>query len=171
MATKKKLLRNEAGALTGVIEFTFDDGEVQSFDLANVPEGLHVNLMMHGASQKIGDSYAAASGEADPLAFAKACVKETIAQLYAGEWRATSAGGGPRVTDLAVALSRVTGKTVDEAQAFLDTLDDDGKKAIKGKAKVKAALAVIAAERAAIKAKKLAEAAGGEEKDEEEIVI
>lgn len=160
--TKKVVELNEAGLPTGRIVFTFDDESTQVFDLAQVNENVVRRATMHGFSQKIGDSYAgAANSGTDPVAYAKAAVADTIAQLYAGDWRASSAGSaGPRVTDLALAVSRVTGKDVQTVVELLDGLDDDGKKALKSKPKVKAMLALIAAEKATKRAEKAAAAAG-----------
>lgn len=155
----KTIERGEDGKPTGKLTFKFSDGSEIVFESSKVPAQTLDDLIMHGASQKIGDSYASAATESDPLAFAKACVQDTIDQLYRGEWRSNAGGGGVRITDLAVVLARLTGKTAEEAQAFVDTLDDEQKKAWKGKAKVKAGLAQYAAEKAAEKAKKLAEAA------------
>ena len=167
---KKAIELNEAGLPTGRLLFSFEDKTEIEFDLSKVPEAVKARAVMHGFSQKIGDSYASASKAESPLAFAKAAVTDLIAQLYAGEWRAT-AEAGVRITDLAVALSRLTGKTAEESQAFVDTLDDEQKKAWRGKAKVKATLATIAAEKAAARAKKLAAAAAtaeGAETDTDE---
>lgn len=167
--TKKVVHLNEAGTPTGLITFTFDDKMEETFDLSKVNDETKLRLMIHGASQKVGDSYAGAAKAENPLDFAKESVKETIAQLYAGDWRAAGAGvGGPRTTDLATALARVTGKTVEQAAAYIDTLADEEKKALKAKGKVAAALAAITAERAAERAKKLAEQAnaGTTEADE-----
>lgn len=164
--TTKTIVRNEDGTPTGIIVFEFDDKTTEQFDLSKVNDSTKLNALMHGFSQKIGDSYAGAAKSENPLAYAKEAVKDTIAQLYAGDWRAAREGGGPRITDLAVALSRLTGKTAEESQAFVDTLDDDQKKAWKAKGKVKATLAVIAAEKAAERAKKLAAKAAGAEESE-----
>jgi len=165
--TKKAVQVTDAGDVTGLIVFTFDDETTETFDASKVPQPTRARAEMHGYSQKIGDSYAGAAESSDPLEFAKASVRDTIAQLYAGDWRATVSR--PKQTDLAVALSRLTGKTVEESQAFVDTLDDDQKKAWRGKAKVKATLAVIAAEKAAAKAAKLV--AGAKESEGEAISI
>jgi hypothetical protein len=161
---KKQVGVTEAGDVTGKINFEFSDGTVIEFDSAKVPTPLIQKVLMHGYSQKLGDSYASASQAENPLSYAKAAVQETIEQLYKGEWRSVSVGGGGvRITDLAVALSRLTGKTVEESQSFVETLDDDQKKAWRSKGKVKATLAGIAAEKAAEKAKKLAAAVSTEE--------
>ncbi len=153
MSTKK-----EVSAEAGTVTWTFDDGSTQTFDLTKCSAEIQKRLALHGASQKGGDSYAGAAGESDPLAYAKASVADVIAQLYAGEWRATSAGPrGP--SDLALAVSRALGQTVEEASAMLEELDDEGKKALRGKPKVKAQLAAIRAQKAVAAAERAAKAA------------
>lgn len=143
---------------TGIITFTFDDKSTESFDLSKVNDATKLRLAMHGASQKIGDSYAGANAADNPVEYAKTAVRETIKDLYAGSWRAAS-GGGPRVSDLAVAFSRASGKPLDACVAFVNGLDDDNKKALRNKAKVKIELAKITAEKAAARLKKLSDAA------------
>ncbi len=156
---KKQIVVNEAGAPTGVIQFTFEDGTVQNVDVNALDEATKFRALVHGVSQKVGDSYAGAKAEENPTAFAKSVCAETIAQILRGEWRAPSAGGGPRVTDLAVALSRATGQALEAAVEFIGTLDDQQTKDLRNKPKIKAVLAAITAEKAAAKAKKLAEEA------------
>lgn len=153
MSTKK-----ETNAEAGTVTWTFDDGTQTVFELAKCSADIQKRLALHGASQKGGDSYAGAGQESDPLAYAKAAVADVITQLYNGDWRATSAGPrGP--SDLALAVSRALGNTVEEAVAMLDELDDDGKKALRGKPKVKAQLAAIKAQKAVAAAEKAAKAA------------
>lgn len=143
------------------IAFTFDDGSVQTCELGKVPAALHVRIMLHGLSQKIGDSYANAAKAENPLTFAKESAAETIAQIYAGEWNAArTGGGGKRVSLFAQALARITGKSVDEADAFEESLDETQLKAWKAKEKVRQMMAIITAERAAARARKLAETIG-----------
>jgi hypothetical protein len=135
---------------------------------------MFVRLALHGASQKGGDSYAGAAEAENPMAWARDAIKATIDQILAGDWRVVGVGG-PRVTLLARALARVTGRTPEQAQSVIDVKaerDDDGKpseagaawlKAIRGRSDIKKATADIKAEDAA-KAKeaagKLAEAEG-----------
>lgn len=150
----KKTVNVEAG----IIEFRFDDESAETFDMGRVPEAIRTQLMFHGASQKIGDSYAGASAAADPLAYAKESVRDTIAQLYAGTWR-VSVSAGPRVSDLAAAVALATGKTLDECVTIIGNLDDGQKKVLRKQPKVAAALASIAAKKAAERAARAAEAA------------
>ena len=164
----KEIVTNEAGDPTGVIRWTYPDKSVTEFDLAKCPEPIKLRLALHGASQKGGDSYAGAAGETDPIAFAKAQVEGVIAQLYAGDWRAT-VSAGPRVSDLAVAIARATGENLegdDGAIAMVTAMNEDEKKAWRKKPKVAAELAKLAAERAIAKANQMvAKAAEAEEKE------
>lgn len=158
------------GQPTGLIVWTFPDETKETFDLTKVNDGIKVRLSLHGASQKVGDSYAgAAQSGVDPIEYAKQAVKDTIAQLYAGDWRAASAVGGPRVNDLAVALSRVTGEPLEGDEgtiALVAAMTDEDKKVYRKKPKIAAALALIAAERAAAKAAELVKKAEEEDKKE-----
>ncbi len=167
--TKKTIGVTEAGVLTGLISFTFDDKTEQTFDVSKVNEQTKLRAMMHGFSQKIGDSYAgAAKAEGmTPLEYAKKAVQDTIAQLYANEWRAPSVAG-IKVSPLAKALSRLTGKTLEESHAFVEGLSDEEIKVWKAKGKVKAMLTVIAAEEATARAQKLAAKVAAQETTEDE---
>ncbi len=155
---KKQVVVNEAGVPTGVIQFTFEDQSVQTIDVNALDEATKFRALIHGVSQKIGDSYAGAKAEENPLAFSKEACAETIAQVLKGDWRAARESG-PRVTDLAHAVARVTGQSLEEAVAFLGTLDEAQTKDLRKKPKIAAALAAIVAEKASAKAAKLAEAA------------
>jgi hypothetical protein len=156
--------------------------EVFTFDLTKISAEMLERLALHGASQKIGDSYAGAkdSGE-DPLAYAKAAIQDTIKQLYSKEnggndtWSvARSGSGAPRTSILIQAYAQVKGVSIEDAQETIGALNDDEKKVVAGTKKVAAAMAQIRAEAAAAKARKLAaEAAkedeeGGEEEATEE---
>ena len=171
--TTKNIQRDDKGLPTGLIVFTFDDKTTTTFDLNKVPDEIKLQLMAHGASQKIGDSYSSAASQDDPIAFAKMSVDETIKNLYAGSWR-SNVGGGAKFSDFAIALSRVTGRTLEDCDAFEETLEKEQKAVWKNKAKVKAEMLKIAAEKAAARAEKAAKAAaanaasGGAEKAEGE---
>lgn len=150
----KKTVNVEAGT----VGFDFENGKTASFDLGAVSPEILRRLALHGASQKIGDSYAGAGESADPAAYAEAAVTETIAQLVAGDWRVTGTGG-PRVSDLAAALSRMNGETIEAVTEKLAKATEEQKKALRKHPQVAAILAAIKAENAAKRASKLAEAA------------
>jgi hypothetical protein len=139
--------------------------EVFIFDLSMVNEETRDRLALHGASQKIGDSYAGAkeSGE-DPIKYATDAVNETIAQLYRNEWAiARSGGGAPRTSLLVQAYAAIKGVSLEEAQEVIGSLTDEEKKAVQGTKKIAAWIAMRRAEQAAERAKKLAEAAAAED--------
>lgn len=159
---KKLIVAGENGAPTGVIAFKFEDGTEQTIDVNSLSEEVKFRLMVHGASQKIGDSYAGAKSEPKPVEFAKTSVMETIKQLVDGLWRVTSPGG-PRVTDLATAYAQVMGETLEAAVELVGTLNEEEVKALRAKPRIKAALLSIAATRAAEKAAAAVKAAEADE--------
>jgi hypothetical protein len=153
----KKLVDIEAGTVV----FSFEDGSSQTFELAKA-EAVIRHLALHGASQKIGDSYAGAGEEADPVAYAKAAVADLIGRLYAGDWRQASAGGTKRASLLVLAFAEISGQSIEAATEYVEGLADEEKKALNGKPKIKAVVARIKAERAMAAAERAAKAAEAE---------
>lgn len=159
---KKQIVLDEFQKPTGVIRFLFEDETVQEINVHELNDDMKLRLMIHGASQKGGDSYAGAKAEANPVAFAKEAVADVIKQLREGNWRVTSPGG-PRVTDLATVFAQIQGITLEEAVEFIGGLSEDETKALRKKPKINAALLALSAKRAAEKAAKAAEAAEKED--------
>lgn len=159
----KKLVSMEQKTVT----FDFEDGTNEVAELAKVPgftgaeAGTVLQLALHGISQKVGDSAAGAAKEANPLEFAKAQIRDTIAQVYAGEWRVSAGGGGARITDFALAIAQASGTTEEQAQEMLNSCTDEEKKVLKANPHVKLALAKISAQRALERAEAAAKAAEG----------
>lgn len=153
------MTKKATDATAKTVSFDFENGKVSVFDLSKVSPEILNRLALHGASQKIGDSYAGAGDESDPVAYAEAAANDVIAQLYAGDWRVT-ATGGPRVSDLAQAISQLSGQTVEAVTAGLNKATDEAKKKLRKQPKIAAQLAQIKATNAAARAAKLAEAAG-----------
>lgn len=170
---KKHFEIDETTKAISALVITFEDETSLRFEASSTSPEIQVRAMWHGFSQKLGDSYANAGKAENPLAFAKEAVADVIAQLSKGDWRAAAGEGGPRVTDLAVAMSRVTGKTVEEVVAFLEGQDEDQKKVWRKKPKIAAEIAKIAAEKAIARANKLMEDAtkAVAEKPGEEITL
>lgn len=138
-----------------VLTITFEDGNVLTVDINNIPSEIQTRLAMHGLSQKCGDSYAGAEAEE---AFGKA---EAVAKdLQEGNWSTRVAAAGPRTTQLAEALAAATGKSIEEAAAKLETLDDEQKKGLRAHPQIKGELAKIKAAKAAKAAEKAAAEAG-----------
>lgn len=136
---------------TGV-DFTFADGSVMSANLSELSEDMVTKLALHGLSQKVGDSY---SGE--DAANCQTIAEKTFETLQKGEWSSRSGGGaGPRISQLAEALARVTGKEVQECVAKIAEMDDDQKKDLRAHPQIKATIAEIKLEKAQADAEKSA---------------
>jgi hypothetical protein len=140
------------------IDFTFAHGEVITVNLADLPENIVTNLVLHGISQKVGDSYAGCKTPEE--AHEKAAT--LVERLNAGDWKTVraSGGGAKRSSMLLEAMVAATGKDEDECRAVLDGMDEDQQKALKDHPAIKAQMASIRAKRQAEKAAKLAEEAG-----------
>lgn len=136
-----------------IVTVKFGNGEQLTLDVSTLDEGIQNELMLHGALQKIGDSYAGAAGD---YAFAIANAKKVINNLVSGQWKAAREGGtaAPRTGELAEAVARIKGMEVADAQALVDGLSDEQRKAVRGKDAVKAEIAKIRYEKAVAKAAK-----------------
>lgn len=139
--------------LSGVT-IKFEDGQDLVANLADLPEDMLTHLALHGLSQKLGDSY---SGEQD-ISTARALASNVLERLKEGNWAAVREGGGGKISDLAHALSAVTGQPIEACTEKLAGMEKADKSGLRKHPKIKAELARIAAERAA-EAEKKAEAA------------
>lgn len=148
----KKSIDLEAQTVT----FDFGDGRVETFQLSNVSDEMKIQLALHGASQKGGDSYASAKGQTegtdiDPADWSQLQAAGVIKQLYEDDWTVRVAGTGA-VTDLANALAEAAECTVEDAATRLADSDKDEKAALRKHPAVAAVLARIKSERAIAKA-------------------
>ncbi len=147
----KKVLNVETNSVT----FQFKDGAEISVCLNELPAETLAQLALHGASAKLGDSYAGAGEVAeeggDAIAWAKQTVQGVWESLKNGLWSVRSEGG-VRVTQLAHAVASVYGISPEEAAEKLADLEDDKKKALTAAPKIAAALAQLKAEAAAKRA-------------------
>lgn len=141
----------------------------KELDATTLSDEIRAKLILHGISQKVGDSYAGAGGDdvADPLAYTEEAIDETIAQLVAGDWKA-SGPGGPRVSDLAQAVAALNGQPVEAVAEELKAASDEARKKLRKKPAIAAKIAEIAAQKAVERAKRLAEAAAKEAAKEAE---
>lgn len=132
-----------------VVSFKFGNGEVRSLDLSTLSDEMQQELMIHGALQKIGDSYASAGGD---FGFAIAAAEKTIGNLVDGNWGSPRAGSGEgkkSVGELATALAQLQNKDVAEVAAALEAATEDQRKALRAHPAVKAAIAQLRAAKAA----------------------
>lgn len=154
---KTKFAEKEYDMDTKVVTITFGNGSVVDFDLNKVSQEVRDQLALHGASQKIGDSYAGVKGN---FAEGVANAKDVVEQLYAGVWRASREDDArPRLAELAAAIARIKGVPLESATAAVEKGTDEQRKTWRSNAKVKAVIAQIRAEKAA-EALQAAEASG-----------
>lgn len=156
------------------VTFDFGDGKVETFTLSECSDEMKIQLALHGASQKTGDSYASAKKiceetEADPVEWSQGQAQGVIAQLYSDDWTVRTPGTAA-ITDLAKALSEAVDVTIEVATARLIEASADDKKSLRKHPDVAAVLATIKAERAAAKAKQ-AEAKAGSGPDLTEFML
>lgn len=130
-----------------VASFTFGDGTVLTLDVANLSEEIQTELMLHGALQKIGDSYAGAAGD---YAYAKAQAEKVIQNLLDGVWKAAREAGEakPKSGELVQALAEIKGLELEAVAAAVEAMDDERRKAVRSHPAVKAKIAEIRARKA-----------------------
>jgi len=131
-----------------VVSFKFGNGEIVSLDLSTLSEEMQSELMIHGALQKIGDSYASAGGD---YAFGIAAAQKVVGNLADGNWGSPRASGGGTKSsgELATALALLNGKEVSEVAAALEAATDEQRKALRAHPAVKAKIAELRAAKAA----------------------
>lgn len=139
-----------------VIYFNFRNGEKLEFDMSRVPEVNQRLLSFHGASQKIGDSFAGVKGDfAQGIANAKAVIE----MLYAGDWEQEREGGGPRLAELAEAISRIRGVDLEKVKQVVEAATPEERSSWRSNLTVKNEVAKMRAEKAAEALKSQGEAA------------
>lgn len=145
----KKIKFAEKTSEGTVLSFKFGNDTVVTVDLSELSEDMQQNLMVHGALQKIGDSYASAGGD---FAFAIAAAEKVIDNLRNDLWGSarTGSGEGKKSSgELATALSLLQGKDVADVAAALEAATDEQRKAVRSHPAVKAKIAELRAAKAA----------------------
>ena len=143
MAKTKKATKTVDTEHNSVL-FKFVDGTEFTAHLNKVNDNIRTRLALHGLAQKLGDTYA---GDVESPAES---VKDMFEELVGGEW-STRKPGEPRTALVVEAISRVLGKTLEDAKSFWEGLSDEGKKKARAKPKVQLAMADIQRERAQAK--------------------
>lgn len=128
--------------------FKFGNGTNLSLDLSSLSDEIREELMIHGALQKIGDSYSSAGGD---YAFGVAAASKVIDNLSNGQFNAarTAGEGKKSVGELATALASLQNKPVEEVALALEAATDEQRKALRSHPAVKAKIASLRAEKAA----------------------
>lgn len=146
--TEKKVKFCEKTSEGTIVSFKFGNGEVRSLDLSTLSEDIQQELMLHGALQKLGDSYASAGGD---FAFGIAAVEKVMGNLQDGNWGTPRAAGEGKksVGELATALAAIKGQDVATVAAALEAATEEQRKALRSHPAVKAKIAEIRAAKAA----------------------
>lgn len=153
MATNRKIAKKLVDEENGSVTFHFSNDTQVTVNLDDLEEAVQRRAALHGLSQKIGDSY---SGSETPEA-ARTVAEAVIEQLVAGNWNSVSEGSSaPKVGVLAEALSRATGRTLEEASAVVAGMAEEASKALRAHPSIKAAADAIRAEKSAAKAQEAA---------------
>jgi len=128
-----------------IIYFRFANGTTLELDMKDVPEDTQRLLSFHGASQKVGDSFAGVKGNyGEGITNAQ----QVIDLLKQGEWSAEREGGGPRLAELAEAISRIKGVDLEKVKAAVEAATPEERSAWRSNAGVKAEVAKLRAEKA-----------------------
>lgn len=109
------------------IRFDFRNGQTMTLWTKELSGDILEKSVLHGLSQKCGDE---AAGEKNIADIASA-VEDMMSRLRKGEWRvARAAGDSFAGTHIVVrAVAEVSGKTVEEVKAFLQSKLDKAKEA------------------------------------------
>ena len=121
------------------VVFSFSNGNKLICDISDLTTDMVNRLALHGIAQKVGDSYASA----ESVSIAIASAQEVWNNLINNVWATRAIGG-----KLAEALSRATGKPLDECVGKLGKMSDDEKKALRKHPLIKLAIAKIDKENA-----------------------
>ena len=136
---------------TGVsIVFQDAKGTQLALDVAGLSEAMILELAIHGASQKVGDSYSGVKSITEAIASSKAVSDNLIKGIF-------NAGGGSGSPLLAEALARIKGFTVEDTVAQLALCSEEALDKLHTNARIKNMISVIKGERAQLKFKALGE--------------
>ncbi len=133
------------------IRFQFVDGKTVDVDMSQFDSGIIQRATIHGLSQKLGDSYAAAQNTAE----AHEKFDATLKGLLSGQWTTARTSGS---SILISAVAEATGESAEEAARVVAGMDKDEVAKVKKNARVAAILARYDAERKAKKAEAAAAA-------------
>lgn len=149
MATKvcDKTFVGDSGGFHAV-EFVFTNGKKLVCDSRDLPANMQAYAMCHGISARVGDSFAGAAKQDDPVGWAYDTACEVWHAMVGGEWSHREATGGV----LAQALAMVSGKPLETCQQVVGALDEERRAKLRKQPKIKLALAKIAVDRATVAA-------------------
>lgn len=130
------------------LTFVWADETTTKVDLSELPQNIIDRAVIHGLSQKLGDSYSGASGD---VRQAQMMFIDTLNALQEGDWNRK--GGGAASGGIWVeALAQAAGEEIETALAKWNDMDEETRKSIRKHPQVKLAKAEIEMERAKAKA-------------------
>ena len=139
-----EFLRDVADMAEG-LRLTWSEGDPMTLMAGDLSEAIQFEALVHGLKQKLVDAAAISrnpdTGKSASVADKRAAVQEVLDRLLAGRWnkgRAEGTGNAREGGLLARAMARHTGKSVDDAKAWLAERTDDEKTALKLNPKIKA---------------------------------
>lgn len=130
--------------IQGTLVITFANKEKLTIDPSQLSDAIREQLVLHGLTQKVRDSFAGAKGDVN---YAQAQAEGVAEALMAGEWNRRG-GGAFGGNLLAEAVARIKGIEISEARERLADLTDDQRDALKKSPSVKRMILTIKADRA-----------------------
>ena len=114
-----KFLRKDADGAG--VTFTLGNGQSLRVELANLPESVKADALLHGLSQKIGDAAAGCSAD-KAYGAAFAAMSAVVGNLREGRWNAVRESGGK--SDLIAALAKLKKVDVEAVAAVVGRADE-----------------------------------------------
>ena len=124
----------------GFVRFEFVDGEFLQCDAKEISGDIMTRLVLHGISQKVGDSYAGA----ESITEARMMAEGVWRNLVSGVWALKALRGGKIVE----ALHRITGQDFEACLEKWSGMDEVAQKALRKHPDIKRVMAEMEAERA-----------------------
>ena len=121
-----KIATKQVDVESSVVTFHFANGKKLVCIIDDLPAEMVTRLALHGASQKVGDSYAAATENGWSVDDCFAEASAVWQNLIDGTW-SDRAG---RVSGVVAAMAEVFGKEYDECLAVWGKLDAKAKRAV-----------------------------------------
>lgn len=151
-----KILPNMVGGVPGCIRFVLGNGVEVQASLADFKQEILDGLVLHGLSQKVGDS-ASGFSKARDFHGAFGAMQSVVDGLLAGNWSTRSGGG---TSDLVQAIAELQGASLEDAQAAVDKMDEPTLAAVRKHPAIKSKVADIVAAREAERAANSQESLG-----------
>ncbi len=132
------------------VTFSFLNEDELICRLADLPDEIQNKLMLHGLSQKVGDSYA----QAENIEAGFISATDVYTNLVNNSWSTKTSRGGKIVE----ALAAFSGKPMAECLEVYSKMDDKAKAVLRKHPSIKLELATIEAKRAKAAAESVTEA-------------